>query len=83
MYDPFNFNDFLKEMSMQFAVNVRVVTSRLNKKGEVPIYYRLTKDGRRVEFASGYHVMPNDWDNQAQRVKATVQGADSINQSMY
>jgi hypothetical protein len=54
---------------MHLVVNVRVVKTRLNKKGEWPLYYRTTIGGRRAEIFSGYSVQPRYWDDVSKSIK--------------
>jgi site-specific recombinase XerD len=54
---------------MHLVVNVRVVKTRLNKKGEWPLYYRTTIGGRRAEICSGYSVQPKYWDDISKSIK--------------
>jgi len=44
--------------------------SKLNKKGEVPLYLRLTYNNQRKNLSTGYNIFPERWDG----IKGTVKG---------
>lgn len=49
-------------------IGFRVLLSRPNKKQECPLFVRLTKAGKRLEFATGNFVDPLRWDQKVHRV---------------
>lgn len=44
--------------------------SKLNKKGEAPLYLRLTYNNQRKNLSTGYNIFPERWDG----IKGTVKG---------
>jgi len=56
-----------------------VYTTRKNKKNEYPIYCRITVDGKRAELSLKYIIKEENWEANAQRVKAKDPNAQLIN----
>ena len=52
----------------KLSIGFRVLLSRPNKKRECPLFVRLTKEGKRLEFATGIFVDPLRWDQKVHRV---------------
>ena len=52
----------------------------INKKGEVPLYMRITVNGKRAEFSLKQHVTFGSWDSNAGKVKGNSTKARNINQ---
>ncbi|MEK6482501.1 Arm DNA-binding domain-containing protein [Catalinimonas sp. 4WD22] len=53
--------------------------SRVNAQGEVPIYIRITVNGKRQEFLSKQWVEIDQWDSRKGRVKGNKENARIIN----
>lgn len=53
--------------------------NRINKSGEIPIYLRITVNGKRAEISTNRFVDKNAWLPNAQRVKDKSKGAIQIN----
>src|SRR5690554_4698366 len=53
--------------------------NRINKSGEIPIYLRITVNGKRAEISTNRFVDKNAWLPSAQRVKDKAKGAIQIN----
>jgi site-specific recombinase XerD len=57
-----------------------IVTKKKNKKGLAPIYCRITINGRRAEFSTGYFVKPEHWEHEA--VKPCTDEYTALNSSL-
>lgn len=53
--------------------------SKKNKKGEVPVYLRLTYNGQRKTISTGFSILPARWDNLKGLAKGEKTNADKIN----
>lgn len=53
--------------------------NKMNKKGFVPVYYRITVEGKRIDQSCGVYVNPNYWDTDKQRVNKLHPQVDLIN----
>jgi len=51
----------------------------ITKNGEVPLYMRITVDGKRAEFSLKQHVKIDNWDSRAGKVKGNTEVARDIN----
>jgi len=63
-----------KNLSIRFVIQ----KNRINKKGECPIYCRLTYNSKRKEFSSGSFVTPKYWDSKRQNAKL-FDGSEYLN----
>ena len=61
-----------------FSILPIIRTSKINSRGEVPIYIRITIDGRPVEISSKHFINPTQWISQRGRVKGTNEKARTI-----
>ncbi|MBC7922472.1 MAG: phage integrase SAM-like domain-containing protein, partial [Ferruginibacter sp.] len=66
-------------MDHTFTVLFWINRARTNKKGEVPIYARITVDGKRAEIATGCSVEGERWNAAMGSVKGNKEDARSIN----
>jgi site-specific recombinase XerD len=57
-------------------------TSKMNRKGFVPIFVRITVDGIRAEISTGQKVTPEMWNNQKARVNCNKKEAKFINERL-
>ena len=55
---------------------------KLNKLSEVPIYCRITVDGRRTEMSTGVKVDPNKWDQTSESIVGNGEIIKSMNHSL-
>lgn len=53
--------------------------AKANKKGQYPLYIRISYSGIRKTIASGYYIDPSKWDSNKSRVKGNQDDAKSIN----
>ena len=60
-------------------INFRIVRSRINKKGQSPIYLRLTLDKCRTEINLGHSIASEFWSSSYQRAVPKAPDADQIN----
>jgi Arm DNA-binding domain len=54
----------------------------MNKKGEVPIYMRVTLQGQIFEKSLGYYIKPGMWDTKANCVKGFSPFTNEINEQL-
>lgn len=54
-----------------FNVIFFIKTLKINKKGEAPIYGRITVNGERAEFSTARHISPEKWDKGQVKGKTT------------
>ncbi|RZL46362.1 MAG: site-specific integrase, partial [Pedobacter sp.] len=65
-----------------FSILFYIVRSKLNKNNEVPIYCRLTVNGRIKEFATHIWIKDDQWDSKAGKVKGNKEAAKTANATM-
>lgn len=53
--------------------------SKLNRKGEAPLYLRVTYQNTRKNISTGYNISPDRWDNKKNLMKGTKEDAKQIN----
>lgn len=58
------------------------IKTKMNCKGECPIYIRITVNKERTEFALGHSINYTDWDKTAQKVRSNSQQASTINNAI-
>lgn len=56
-----------------------ISTTRVNKKGLVPLYCRITYNGKRKTFTTGLFINPNYWNSKSQKVKPPNEDNNFIN----
>ncbi|PXY01629.1 recombinase [Marinifilum breve] len=67
-----------KMFSLGILLHIR--KDKLNKKGEAPIFMRVTVNGKRAEISTKQFVQPEKWNNQAGIVKGTKEDVRALNQ---
>lgn len=65
-----------------YSVLPIVRNARINKNGKVPIFIRITVNGKRQEFSSKQWVVAQLWDSRKGRVKGNKEEARVINQHL-
>jgi len=65
-----------------FSVSFLPRRCRMNKKGEVPIYMRVTLQGQIFEKSLGFYIKPDSWDTKANCVKGLNSFANEINEQL-
>ena len=53
--------------------------ARKNKRGESPIYLRISHHNNRKSISTGYAILPERWDSKGFRIKGTQEDAKAIN----
>ncbi len=66
-------------MKTDFSIHFRIVKTKINNKGLVPIYLRLTVDQKRIEYSISRRVEPKLWSKKAQRAMGTNRDVVEIN----
>ena len=64
---------------MRLTINFLLKKARKKANGEIPIYIRFTKSGKRVELSTGIYVNPENWDDVGQQVKGRTEKIKIIN----
>ena len=62
-------NKMINSRNYNFSILFWLNKDRVQSNGEIPIYMRITIDGKRVEISSQKTVLPELWDQKAQQVK--------------
>lgn len=65
-----------------FSVLFWIHRQRANANGEMPIFMRVTVDGKRAEISLQRYISEKDWDSKAQRVKPKANHSVVINNYM-
>jgi len=65
-----------------FSILFYIVRSKLNKNNEVPVYCRLTVNGRIKEFATHVWIKDDQWDSKAGKVKGNKEVAKTANTTL-
>jgi hypothetical protein len=65
-----------------FSILPIIRINKINSKGEVPIYIRITIDGKPVEISSKHFIDSTQWISQKGRVKGNNEKARTINQTL-
>jgi len=68
----------LKSLSISFTIR----TNKARANGEVPIYMRLSVDGKVSEISAGRTIDPSKWNGETYRVKGRSRKANSINKHL-
>jgi len=69
-------------MKNKIVKHFYVRETKKDKKGEVPIYLRITVDGERAEISTDRRVNPGNWDKVAERVAGRSEPARVINSAL-
>jgi len=66
-------------MKAKITVHVYAKTSKANKKGQLPIYFRLTVNGERFEFSTKKFIEKSKWSAEQSKMKGNSDEARSLN----
>jgi len=69
-------------INQTYAVLFWLNKSKANKKVQVPVWVRITIDGKRAECATAIKIFPEQWDTIKGTVKSNFQEAQSINEHL-
>jgi integrase/recombinase XerD len=69
-------------MLHHFSILFFLYKSKANKKGEMPIFCRVTLDGVRKQFATGHNIKEPSWNVKNQRCKGTSLESKVINNNL-
>lgn len=64
------------------SVSTIIRKARTNKAGEVPIYLRITVNGKATEIATKHFIQPHLWDSKAGKVAGKTSQAKAINRDL-
>ena len=66
--------------SNNINILVWLYKAKTNKKGQSPLYIRVSYNSKRKNIASGFYVLPERWDSAKGRVKGSLPDAKEINE---
>lgn len=66
-------------MKAKITVHVYAKTSKANKSGQLPIYFRLTVNGERFEFSTKKFIERSKWSSEQSKMKGNSDEARSLN----
>ena len=64
---------------VNFAVSFQLKKNKEKADGSIPVYLRITVDGKRLEITTNRSITQKQWDNRLQRVKGKSESAQVIN----
>ena len=66
-------------MKAKITVHIYAKTSKANKNGQLPIYFRLTVNGERFEFSTKKFIEKSKWSSEQSKMKGNSDEARSLN----
>ena len=66
-------------MKAKITVHIYAKTSKANKNGQLPIYFRLTVNGERFEFSTKKFIDKSKWSAEQSKMKGNSEEARTIN----
>jgi site-specific recombinase XerD len=66
-------------MKAKINIHIYAKSTKANAAGQLPIYVRLTVDGKRLEFSTKKFVETSKWSSELSKMKGTTEEARSIN----
>ena len=66
-------------MKAKITVHIYAKTSKANKNGQLPIYFRLTVNGERFEFSTKKFIEKSKWSTEQSKMKGNSEEARTIN----
>ena len=66
-------------MKAKITVHIYAKTSKANKNGQLPIYFRLTVNGERFEFSTKKFIEKSKWSAEQSKMKGNSEEARTIN----
>jgi site-specific recombinase XerD len=66
-------------MKAKITVHIYAKTSKANKNGQLPIYFRLTVNGERFEFSTKKFIDKSKWSSEQSKMKGNSEEARTIN----
>ncbi|WP_445716340.1 site-specific integrase [Flavobacterium sp.] len=66
-------------MKAKITVHIYAKTSKANKNGQLPIYFRLTVNGERFEFSTKKFIDKSKWSSEQSKMKGNSEEARSLN----
>lgn len=65
-----------------FAVSALIRRAKMNKHGEVPVYLRITLNGKLIEISTKHFIAPSLWDSKLNKVKGKSPVAKVVNDTI-
>ena len=72
----------MMEKKYSFSLLPIIRKNKKNRDSEVPVYLRITCDGRRVEISVKIFVDPGKWQAAKGRVKGSIEETKRLNQTL-
>lgn len=66
-------------MKAKITVHIYAKTSKANKSGQLPIYFRITVNGERFEFSTKKFIEKSKWSSEQSKMKGNSDEARSLN----
>lgn len=66
-------------MKSKITVHIYAKTSKANKSGQLPIYFRITVNGERFEFSTKKFIEKSKWSSEQSKMKGHSEEARSLN----
>ncbi len=66
-------------MKAKITVHIYAKSSKANKSGQLPIYFRLTVNGERFEFSTKKFIDKSKWSSELSKMKGHSEEATSQN----
>jgi site-specific recombinase XerD len=77
-----NLNPTAMNLSQNLSITFRLNYSKKNAQGLIPIWCRITIDGRRAQFSTSQQVLVEHWDKEESRVNKKCPLAQAINETL-
>ncbi|WP_396192202.1 Arm DNA-binding domain-containing protein [Flavobacterium sp.] len=66
-------------MKTTISVLFYLKRAKVNAKGLVPIFQRITIEGKRIDWSTGKYIQANKWSVEGNKIKGTSEEARTIN----
>lgn len=71
------------KLALSLGILLHIRKDKLNKRGEAPIFLRITVNGKRAEISTKHFVVPEKWDSKAGQVKGTKVETKALNRFLF
>jgi antitoxin component of RelBE/YafQ-DinJ toxin-antitoxin module len=69
-------------MNAKISTTFLLKTAKINSKGQMPIYLRITVDGKRFEVSTNKYIEKSKWSTEMKRIKGNSEEARSVNEHL-
>jgi site-specific recombinase XerD len=67
-------------MNAKISTTFLLKTAKINSKGQMPIYLRITVDGKRFEISTNKYIEKAKWSTETKKIKGNSEEARSVNE---